>query len=77
MFLTYILPVIIFAAIGALAGILLTIASKVFEVKTDERLDTINEILPQINCGACGYSGCGSYADAVLNEGAATNQCKA
>ncbi|MGN0583192.1 MAG: (Fe-S)-binding protein, partial [Oscillospiraceae bacterium] len=58
MFDTYILPVLIFAGIGLLAGILLTVASKIFEVKTDERIEKIAEALPQANCGACGYAGC-------------------
>ena len=75
MFQTYILPIIIFAVLGVAAGVLLTVASKVFAVKTDERLDELNEALPQINCGACGYSGCADYATAVLN-GAPTNMCK-
>lgn len=75
MFETYILPVIIFAVLGVLAGVLLTFASKFFAVKTDERLDALNEALPQINCGACGYSGCNDYAAAILN-GAPTNMCK-
>ena len=76
MFQTYILPVLLFAGLGVIAGILLTAASKIFEVKTDERLGEINDILPQINCGACGYSGCGSYAEAILG-GAPVNQCLA
>lgn len=75
MFETYILPVLIFAGIGLLAGVLLTIASKCFAVKTDERLERLQEALPQINCGACGYSGCNSYAEALLG-GAPTNMCK-
>ena len=76
MFQTYILPILIFAGLGCLAGILLTVASKVFAVKSDERLEAVNDVLPQINCGACGYSGCADYAAAVL-DGAPTNLCKA
>lgn len=76
MFETYILPVLIFAGIGILAGALLTVASKIFAVKTDERTEAISEVLPQINCGACGYSGCADYTAAVL-AGAPTNLCKA
>lgn len=74
MFETYILPVLIFAGIGIFAGVLLTFASKFFEVKSDERLEALSEALPQINCGACGFSGCNSYAEAIL-KGAPTNMC--
>lgn len=69
------IPVAVFAVIGALAGILLTAASKIFEVKSDERLEQIQEALPQINCGACGFSGCNDYAEAVLG-GEKCNLCK-
>ena len=35
---TYLIPIIIFAVLGLAAGILLTAASKIFYVKTDERI---------------------------------------
>lgn len=70
-----ILPVVVCGVIGALAGALLTAASKAFEVKTDERLEALQEALPQINCGSCGFSGCNDYAEAVLG-GAECNLCK-
>ncbi|MGN1137710.1 MAG: RnfABCDGE type electron transport complex subunit B [Oscillospiraceae bacterium] len=76
MFESYILPVIIFAVMGAAAGILLTIVSKIFAVKTDERIEAVNEALPQVNCGACGFSGCSDYAKAIVEQGAAANLCK-
>lgn len=71
----YIIPIGIFAALGVLAGVLLTICSKVFAVKVDERLEQLQEALPQINCGSCGYSGCNAYAEAILS-GADINMCK-
>lgn len=76
MFSTYILPVLIFAGLGLLAGVLLTAASKVFEVKTDERIEKISEILPQANCGACGCAGCADYANAIITKGTAANLCR-
>lgn len=73
---TYLIPVLILGACGVLAGILLTIASKVFYVKVDERIEKIGEALPQANCGACGYAGCSDYADAIVNNNAPTNLCR-
>lgn len=73
---TYLIPIGIFAALGILAGVLLTVASKVFAVETDERVEKIAEALPQANCGACGFSGCNDYADAIVNKGAECNLCK-
>ena len=37
----YLIPLAIFAALGILAGVLLTVASKVFAVEVDERVDAI------------------------------------
>ena len=53
-------------AIGAFFGISLYIASKKLAVEKDPRLEKIEEALPQANCGACGFAGCGAYAKAVL-----------
>lgn len=72
----YVIPIAIFAALGILAGVLLTAASKVFAVKVDERLEQVAEALPQVNCGSCGFSGCNDYADAIVNKGAQCNLCK-
>ncbi|MBE6853240.1 MAG: RnfABCDGE type electron transport complex subunit B [Ruminococcus sp.] len=76
MFNIYILPVIAFASMGLIAGVLLTAASKIFEVKTDERIEQINSVLPQANCGACGCAGCEDYAKGIVNKNLPTNLCK-
>ncbi len=63
-----ILAVVILAVIGALAALLLSIASKVFAVPVDEKAEQIRECLPGANCGSCGFSGCDGYA-AALSSG--------
>lgn len=73
---TYLVPALILGACGILAGVLLTVAAKFFYVEVDERIEKVGEVLPQANCGACGYAGCADYADAVVNKGAGTNLCK-
>ena len=73
---TYLIPALIVGICGALAGILLTAAAKIFYVEVDERIEKISETLPQANCGACGYAGCADYAAAVVNNGAPTNLCR-
>lgn len=72
----YIIPIALFAVLGIISGVLLTAASKAFAVKTDDRLEAAQEALPQVNCGACGFSGCNDYADAVVNKDAPCNMCK-
>ncbi|MCM1528684.1 MAG: RnfABCDGE type electron transport complex subunit B [Alistipes sp.] len=73
---TYLIPALILGGCGILAGILLTVAAKVFYVEVDERVEKIGDALPQANCGACGYAGCADYADAIVNNGAPTNLCR-
>lgn len=65
-------PVSIIGGMGGLLGIGLAYASKKFEVKVDERISMVREVLPGANCGGCGYSGCDGFAEAVV-EG----RCKA
>lgn len=73
---TYVIPALILGVCGILAGVLLTVASKVFYVEVDERIEKIGESLPQANCGACGFAGCADYANAIINKGAAPNLCR-
>ena len=65
----------VLGALGLVFGLVLAIASKVFYVETDPRLDQLNECLPGANCGGCGFAGCGGYADAVLKGEAAIGLC--
>ena len=69
-------PVVLVAAIGLIAGLGLAVASVVFAVPKDEKAEAVREVLPGANCGACGYSGCDGYA-AALSKGETTecNRC--
>jgi len=69
------IPVIIVATIGLIAGLGLALASKFMAVPTDEKQEKIRECLPGANCGACGYSGCDGYAEAIANGEAEPNKC--
>ena len=70
------IPVILVAAIGLIAGLGLAVASVVFAVPKDEKAEAIRDVLPGANCGACGYSGCDGYAAALSKgETAVCNKC--
>ncbi len=58
---------IILGAIGLVLGLGLAIADEAFYVEEDNRLEKVIELLPGVNCGACGYPGCGGFAEGVLN----------
>ena len=65
----------VLGGLGLLFGLILAVASKIFYVETDPRLDLLNECLPGANCGGCGYAGCGGYAEAVLKGEAPIGKC--
>lgn len=69
------LPILIFAALGVLFGIVLAIASRIFAVKTDERIPQVQELLPGANCGGCGFTGCAALAEAIVRGEATPNAC--
>ena len=51
----------VLGALGALFGLILSVASKIFEVKKDPREEAILSHLAGANCGGCGYPGCGCH----------------
>ncbi|MCL2205543.1 MAG: RnfABCDGE type electron transport complex subunit B [Treponema sp.] len=54
--------------VGASCAAMLCVASRVMYVKVDERLAILTEAMPGVNCGACGYPGCSTYAEALLSD---------
>lgn len=64
-------------ALGALSaafGAVLGFAAIRFKVEGDPLVDQIDELLPQTQCGQCGYPGCRPYAQAIA-DGDAINKC--
>ena len=72
---TIIIAVISLSVIGLLCSTLITVASKLMFVKVDVRVEKLRNCLPGANCGACGYSSCDAYAEALAKEEAASNLC--
>lgn len=63
-------------ALGAVVlGAALGFASIKFKVEGDPLVEKIDAILPQTQCGQCGYPGCKPYAEAVAKGEAEINQC--
>ena len=58
----------------ALGGALLAWAVERFRVQGNPLVDTIDEVLPQTQCGQCGYPGCRPYAEAIA-AGDEINKC--
>lgn len=63
--------------LGLLASVMLAIASKVFYVWEDPRIEQVEDALLGANCGGCGYAGCAAAAEAVVSGKAALDVCSA
>jgi len=53
----------------------LAVASKLLRVTSDPRIEQIEGVLPNANCGACGYGGCSAYANAVVAGQVGPSEC--
>ncbi|MDX9874620.1 MAG: RnfABCDGE type electron transport complex subunit B, partial [Spongiibacteraceae bacterium] len=51
--------------LGALFGAVLGYAAVRFRVEGNPIVDDIENLLPQTQCGQCGYPGCRPYAEAI------------
>lgn len=63
--------------IGAVLAIFLAFADKKFKVVEDPRIEALTSILPNSNCGGCGYPGCRMLAEALAKGEAPPNACVA
>lgn len=61
-------------ALCLLFGAILGFAAVKFHVDGDPIVDQINAILPQTQCGQCGYPGCKPYSEAIAG-GDEINKC--
>ena len=66
---------IVVVSLALLLGALLGWASMRFRVEADPVVERIDRLLPQTQCGQCGYPGCRPYAEAIARGAADINQC--
>ena len=70
------LTVVFVAGIAAVFGFGLAVAAKKFSVQVDPKVQKVRDVLAGANCGACGFAGCQSYAEAVVaNPDVSPNLC--
>jgi len=61
--------------LGGAFAVVLLIASEKLKVTVDPKIEQIHQALPNLDCGACGFPGCGQYAKAVLNDPGLLGRC--
>jgi len=59
---------------GALAAIIALAVRKLY-VYEDPRIDQVDEMLPHVNCGACGSPGCRAFAEALVRGEVTPSKC--
>ena len=67
--------VAVLGILGAVFGLVLAAASKIFEVKKDPRVEEVLSHLAGANCGGCGFPGCAGCAAAIVASDAPINAC--
>jgi electron transport complex protein RnfB len=67
--------ILIMSSVAIVLGGILGYASLKFKVEGDPLVEKIDAILPQTQCGQCGYPGCKPYATAIAKGEADINQC--
>ena len=69
------IAIVVIGGLALLFGLLLGYAAKYFKVEGDPVVEQIEALLPQSQCGKCGYPGCRPYAQAIANQEANINLC--
>jgi electron transport complex protein RnfB len=64
-----------FTALAAAFGLLLGYSAIRFHVEGDPIAEKVDAVLPQTQCGQCGFPGCRPYAEAVARDEAEINKC--
>jgi electron transport complex protein RnfB len=66
---------LVLTALGLLLGWLLGLAAKVFAVEENPIVNEVEALLPGTQCGQCGFPGCSSAAEAMVEGTAQVNCC--
>lgn len=61
--------------LGTVFALILLIASIKLRVQVDPKVEEVHTVLPHLDCGACGFAGCASYAKAVVEDPELIGRC--
>jgi len=61
--------------LASVFALILLVASIKLKVVVDPKIEAVHAALPGIDCGACGFAGCGSYAKAVVTDPDLLGKC--
>lgn len=67
---SFIIALLIFLGLAILFGLLLGFGAVRFKLEGNPVAESIDQILPQTQCGQCGFPGCKPYAEALAQDNA-------
>ncbi|MGA9163538.1 MAG: electron transport complex subunit RsxB [Thiobacillus sp.] len=67
--------ILVMVGIAVVTGLILGWSAIRFKVEGNPLAEKIDAILPQTQCGQCGFPGCKPYAEAIAKGEADINQC--
>lgn len=68
--------ILVMLVLGAVLGAGLGVADKFLKVEADPRVDKVSTMLPNYNCGGCGFAGCSALAEAMVSGEVTQFACK-
>lgn len=67
--------VLVLGIMGLIFGIVLDFVFKKFVVEVDERVEVILGVFLGVNCGGCGFLGCGGFVNVIVEGNVLVNGC--
>lgn len=72
---TILVPVIGMSVIGLFWAIVVVVVNKKFHVEENPLIEQVIGCLPGVNCGACGFAGCGALGEAIVEQNVDPTVC--
>jgi Na+-translocating ferredoxin:NAD+ oxidoreductase subunit B len=65
---TILTTILMLSLLGFVSSLILYVIAQKFKVVEDPRIDQVAEMLPGVNCGGCGFTGCHALAEAMVKS---------
>lgn len=62
------ITIISLSLLALLSAVILYFIAQKFKIFEDPRIDDVQAVLPQANCGGCGFAGCRNFAEALVKS---------
>jgi electron transport complex protein RnfB len=72
---TILIALLTLGGLTLLLAAMLVVANKRLYVYEDPRIDSVEDMLPHANCGACGFPGCRPFAEALVSGEVLPGKC--